>query len=407
MKKPSVAFVVQRYGNEITGGAEIHCRLIVERMSPLWDIEVLTTCARDYVKRFNNDYPPGQVDVNGITARRFEIDYLRSDDRTFSELDKKVLKRQSNHKEDMLWLKEVGPYSSKLISYVRRNRGAYDLFVFFGYLYASTTLVLPLVREKACLVPTSHNEPPIYARFYDDFFKLPRMLIVSTEEELSFLRKRTSGNMAPAIRVGVGIEAPENVTGDLFRERFPMYDDFILYVGRIQQEKGCDDLFRLYSALPLRLRDRYPLVLIGDRAMDIPKSEHIISLGFVSEEMKYSAMSAATLLIMPSRYESLNMVILESWLSGTPVLVNGHCDVLREHCRRSNGGLWYTNFDEFEKCLEILTSNRTLSIQLARNGKRYTKEEYNWDRITDCYVSILKTVVNDASVQCVFPEGNC
>jgi glycosyltransferase involved in cell wall biosynthesis len=388
--KPKIAFVVQRYGADVSGGAETHCRLIVEKMIKSWDIEVLTSCSKDYLKRFKNDYPPGKASVNGVLVRRFEIDYFRSDDRTFSELDKKVLNRQSSRKEDMLWLKEIGPYSSKLISYVEKHQYKYCLFVFFSYLYASTTLVLPLVRQKACLVPTSHDEPPIYARFYDNFFSLPKLLIVNTQEELAFLRKRTSEHISPAVEVGVGIEVPDRVGTDSFRKRYQILGDYILYVGRIQKQKGCDELLDFYSALPLKFKRRYPLVLIGKSAMHISENEHIIPVGFVSEEVKYSAMNGATLLIMPSRFESLNMVILESWLCETPVLVNGRCDVLREHCRKSNGGLWYTNFDEFEHCLGLMTQDRSLSTSLALNGKRYTVLQYNWEKIKRLYLQIFR-----------------
>jgi len=245
-------------------------------------------------------------------------------------------------------------------------------------------------------VPTSHDEPPIYARFYDDFFNLPKVLIVNTREELAFLQKRTSSHISPSVEVGVGIEVPEGVTPDLFRQKYQIYGDFILYVGRIQKEKGCDELFDFYSALPLKMRSRYPLVLIGKSAMPIPENEHIIPVGFVSDEMKYSAMCAAELLIMPSKFESLNMVILESWLCETPALVNGHCDVLREHCRRSNGGLWYTNIDEFELCLESIIVDDQLSRRLGKNGKSYTEKKYNWDKIKNRYVKLIEGFLDDS-----------
>jgi len=396
MGKPKIAFVVQRYGESVGGGAETLCRVIAERMSSHWAIDVITSCAMNYVNRFENEFPSAVEVIHDVTVRRFGIDYLRSDNETFSRLDRKVLRREATREEEILWLKEIGPYSSSLLKYVTDFQHQYDLFFFFTYLYATTTLVLPAIREKSFLVPAAHDEPPIHARFFDDFFSLPKGLIFSTEEELAFLRKRTSGRMAGSFVVGVGVDPPKHLSPDLFRNTYRTHGTFLLYVGRVQKQKGCDELFEFYSALPLEVRRSYPLVLIGKSAMHIPENEYIIPLGFVSDEMKYSAMCAAELLIMPSKFESLNMVILESWLCGTPVLVNGRCDVLRGHCQRSHGGLWYTSFEEFQVCLEWMLADKNLLEILAENGRKYTGVQYSWDRVKRQYVGLVEDVLWEA-----------
>ena len=398
MPKPSVAFVVQRFGEDVGGGAETHCRMIVEKMRHFWDIEVLTSCAKDYVKRFENNYPAGVEDLNGIVVKRFKIDYLRSNDKTFSQLDRKVLNRTASRDEELLWLKEVGPFSSDLIRYVEQHAPNYDLFVFFTYLYATTTLILPLVKEKSILIPTAHDEPPIFAKFFDDFFALPRALICSTDEELQFIHHRTRKPFRSAYIAGVGMDAPSLLEPAHFRRKYNIIGDFLLYVGRIQKEKGCDRLFEYYLALPGELREKNPLILIGKRAMPIPRNKHIIAPGFISEELKLSAMAGAKLTIMPSFYESLNMVLLESWVCGSPVLVNGHCEVLKAQCRRSNGGLWYANRVEFEACLRFLLNDADTAVQLAQNGQKYVMQRYSWERIVSVYMKVFDTELSPANV---------
>ena len=97
-------------------------------------------------------------------------------------------------------------------------------------------------------------------------------------------------------------------------------------------------------------------------------------------------------MIMPSVFESLNIAILESWLCGTPVLVNGRCDVLKAQCRRSNGGLWYDNYTEFEACLTFLLNNEDTSATMARNGKSYVEQNYGWEKIISVYTRAFNAV---------------
>ncbi len=44
-----LAIVVQRYGRAINGGAELHARYLAEHLARHAEVEVLTTCASDYV----------------------------------------------------------------------------------------------------------------------------------------------------------------------------------------------------------------------------------------------------------------------------------------------------------------------------------------------------------------------
>jgi glycosyltransferase involved in cell wall biosynthesis len=390
--RPRVAFVVQRYGEEVNGGAETQCRIIAERMSAHWDIEVLTSRACDYVSRFENQYPEGWTEVGGIRVRRFTIDRLRSEDIVFAALNRKVLERTSSKDEDKQWLLEIGPDCNGLYEYLLRED--LDLVVFFTYLYATTTQALPLVRHKALLVPEAHDEPPIHARPFDTFFELPRALLCNTPEEESFLLRRSAGAISASVVAGVGVDLPEAVDIQLFRTRYNLGRDYILCVGRIQKEKGSDALFEYYLALPTALRDRYPLVLVGKAAMKVPASPYIRHLGFVSEAEKQSALAGATLVVAPSPFESLSLVLLEAWALGTPVVVNGRCEVLMQQVRRANGGLWYCDAEEFCEAIALLTDPGQAGLRraLGENGRAFVTTQCEWGGVLARYREALSAV---------------
>jgi glycosyltransferase involved in cell wall biosynthesis len=88
------------------------------------------------------------------------------------------------------------------------------------------------------------------------------------------------------------------------------------------------------------------------------------------------------------------MAAHEAWYHGCPVLVNGQCDVLVGKCLRSNGGLWYENYEEFESALSRLLEDTNLARTLGRQGQEYISANCLWDRIERLYREILDGVID-------------
>ncbi len=188
---------------------------------------------------------------------------------------------------------------------------------------------------------------------------------------------------------GVAVDAHPNEDGARFRQRYAINAPFLLYMGRIEPSKGCDELFAHF--IELRRHEQQPrkLVLLGRAVMDIPAHPDILPIGFVDEQTKWDALAACELLVMPSPYESLSMVLLEAWSARKPVLVNGQCAVLVGQCRRANGGLWYKNFAEFAVCLHTLQDD-ALRACLGAQGQRFVEQNYTWPRIEEHYLDVLR-----------------
>src|SRR5687767_1867816 len=166
-----IAFIVQRYGTEILGGSEYHCRLIAERLAPRHHVEVLTTCAQDYIT-WENEYPEGADRVRGVTVRRFANAQTR-DISAFNDFSEWIFANPHSRADEMKWLEMQGPWCPALLDYLRKNYRSYDAMIFFTYLYAPTVLGLEIDPARSILVPTAHEEPAIGLDIYKDMFRLP------------------------------------------------------------------------------------------------------------------------------------------------------------------------------------------------------------------------------------------
>ena len=387
-----IAFVVQRYGHEVSGGGELHCRQVVERLSPEFEIEVLATCAQDYVT-WENTYPAGLDIVNGIPVRRFPT--IRTREAEFGKRSAWLFGHPHTLQDEMEWLYAQGPVAPDLLRYLVRHHLDYDCFVFFAYLYYPTALGLRLVADRALLVPTAHDEPPIYLDMYRALFQSPRAIFYNTTEERQLLEELFGVEHIPGEVTGVGIQVPEHPDAESFRHRYNVHTPYVVYVGRVSASKSCnvllDHFIRYKSAHPAPLT----LVLVGRVEIPIPTRPDIVSVGFVSDEDKFDAIAGAELMLLPSKFESLSIAFLESLALGTPVLCEGTSAVLRGHCLRSNAALYYLNYPEFEASLEFLLRNRRLREALGRRGKRYVKRTYTWEQVTEKYSRLLTETVQN------------
>ena len=385
-----VAFVVQRYGLEVNGGAELYCRKIAERLSRRFSVEVLTTCAIDY-QTWKNEYKPGIHTVNGITVRRFPVDGPRRKMR-FGLLSRVVFGGRHPERLEVSWMKAQGPYSSALFEFIDKEKGGYDCFVFITYLYCTTFFGLPLVREKAVLVPTAEDAPPLRLGIFKRLFNSPSAIVYCAPEEKALVNRLFGNEGLPSDIIGTGIDMPVESDGERFRAKFAVADKFIVYVGRITPDKACGEMFAFFSRYKEERPGGLKLVLIGRAFMDVPAHPDIIQAGFVSEEDKFDALCASSMLLMPSRFESLSIVLIEAWFSGRPVIVNAGCDVTRGQVERSGGGLAYDGYEAFRDAIDRLLGDERERGRLAESGRAFAEATYGWESVEGRYAALIESV---------------
>lgn len=394
MKKLRVAFVVQRYGVEVNGGAEAHCRMIAERLARFHDVEVLTTRAIDYVT-WQDEYDEGAVTVNDVLVRRFSVDGPRVKE-LFDHQSGIVFGGPHTLADETEWMKRQGPYSSTLLAYLESNREAYDVFVFFTYLYCTTFFGLPLVRDRAILVPTAHDEPPLYLSIFEKLFSNVRYLMYNTIEERALLERRFCDTHLAGEIVGVGVAQAGELELDLKSLRFAatLRDcEYALYLGRIEESKGCKTLLEYFERYIRETRRKdLKLVMVGKSVMSLPTRPWLMAPGFVSENAKFHAIRGSRFMIAPSPYESLCMSMLEAWSMKRPVLCNGVCSVLRGQCLRSDGGLWYGGYESFRRAADLLLSDAQLSQRLGAQGYEFVQKQYTWEKVDQKYLGVLARI---------------
>ncbi len=382
-----LAVVVQRYGADINGGAELHARYIAERLAKHASVEVLTTCARDYVT-WKNELPPGDDRVNGLSVRRFPVRRPRNPVE-FARLSNTVFHHRHSLADELRWLDSEGPTSPELVRHVQRVAGEFDYFVFFSYRYYHAWYGARAVAGKAVIVPTAERDPAIGLGIFSPVLRGARALMYNSFEERALIQ-HVSGREGPGVVVGVGSEIPARTDPSRFRKKFGVKRPFAIYVGRIDENKGCPELFSHFERYSLMYPRGLDLILVGANLLPIPKHPRIRHLGYLSDEDKFDGLSAADLLVMPSKFESLSMVALEAWALGKPVLANGHCDVLRGQVVRSNAGLYYETFDEFAEALDLLEAAGPLAAPLGRNGREFFRRHYAWPVIERKYLDMFE-----------------
>lgn len=382
-----LAVVVQRYGTDIGGGAELHARYIAQHLARHAEVEVLTTCARDYIT-WRNELPPGPDRVGGLPVRRFPVRQERQPER-FGRWSTRVFDQVHSIADELAWLASEGPTSPALVRFVRDHAAQYDYFLFFSYRYYHAYYGARAAPERAVLVPTAERDPAIGLGIFPPIFRGVRALMYNSFEERALIHHLSGNEDVPGVIVGVGSEIPDEVDPRRFRQRFGLEGPFIVYVGRIDENKGCGELFEFFCRYTAAVSRRLRLVLIGQAVLPIPPHPRIHHLGFLADQDKFDAMAGAEALVMPSFYESLSMVALEAWALGRPVLANGRCDVLKGQCLRSNAGLYYETYEEFAATLQVLETDRGLNAALGRNGREYFRRHYAWPVIERKYVDMF------------------
>jgi glycosyltransferase involved in cell wall biosynthesis len=278
-----------------------------------------------------------------------------------------------------------------LLEFLGRHGAEYDRVLFWSFRYYQSFFGLPLVADRSILVPTAEDDEVVRLELSRELFLKAAGFLFLTPEEETLVEACAGRRLLPSSIVGTGLEpAQAPAAGAL--ERLGITTPFVLFLGRVDPNKGCGTLLRYFLRHQAATASPVPLVLAGPVNMPIPQHPLVRALGYVDEETREALLWHASLLVMPSRFESLSLVLLEAWNHRRPALVNGHCSVLKGQALRSNGALYYRNYEEFAYTLDYLLAHRDAADTLGEQGLAYIDREYRWPQVTERIEGLLQAV---------------
>ena len=294
-----ICFVVQRYGLEVNGGAELLCRLFAEHMKNLYEIEVLTTKAVDYMT-WKDEYKASEEVINSVLVRRFSVKKERNITE-FNEINSRFMQNLLIKEQE--WIDKQGPYVPELISYLQEHQNDYKIIIFFTYLYYPTVMGIKSVSQKSIVMPFAHDEPFLKMKIFNYVFLKPDGIVYSTDEEKNLINSKYHNEHIKSTLGGSGVDLPASVDAGRFKKKYGL-ENYIVYVGRIDEGKNCGEMFKFFAEYKKRNQNDIKLVLMGKPVMKIPHNPNIVSLGFVTDEDKFDGIAGAKALWLPSKFES-------------------------------------------------------------------------------------------------------
>lgn len=385
-----LAFVIPWYGKNISGGAENECKGIVEHLHKAGvEVEILTTCVKDFNSDWNvNYYKEGIEIINEIPVRRFKV---RKRDRiAFDQVNYKLMNdlKISTEEEDTFFREMVN--SIDLQKYIYENQKNYKSFVFIPYMFGTTYNGIKMCATNSVLISCLHDESYAYMKKTKEMFENVKKVIYLARPECELANRLFNLENVKEAILGAGLNTEFQFNKERFVNKFKINRPFILYAGRKDAGKKVDILIKYFQKL-CNENDEVDLVLIGGGNIEIPDNikNRVHDLGFVDIQDKYDAYSAAMCLCQPSINESFSIVIMESWITGVPVLVNEKCEVTKNFAKESNGGLYFKNYYEFKECILLYLNNLELRDKMGQLGMKFVKENFAWDIIVEKYKKFL------------------
>jgi glycosyltransferase involved in cell wall biosynthesis len=378
----------------VVGGTEHWLQMLAEHLVDRldWEVEAFTTCATSAVT-WADELPAGSSRLNGVTVHRFRS--VSGRDPRYGELDP-VIRRDPDTVTDELahrFVSLVGPVCPDAIAAAESS--ANDLIAVTPYLFWPAVHGVPRIGRRVIFHGAAHDEAELHLRIMQPVFTAVGGFAFNSFAERALVERTFPVGHLPGSVIGNAVvEQPGDPAAARLALSLGPDEPFVLCVGRVERGKGAHtlaDMWRLY-------RRRHPtaprLVMLGPVNEALPTDgDDVVVVGRQSDAVKWGALRTCQLLVAPSAFESFSLVVVEGWLAGRAVAVNGRCEATVEACRRSGGGLWFRGYGEFEVLMDRLLGDQALRDRLAGCGERYARRMFDWAAIVGRYADLADRIL--------------
>jgi glycosyltransferase involved in cell wall biosynthesis len=388
-----LAFVAPRYGLDVLGGSEAVMREAAHGLAARgWDIDLLTTCARDHYT-WSNEYEPGATEIDGVNVHRFPVE-AGTGDRVHTQIAANIHYGLRLSMDDQRqWLDGLFRVPA-LFHHLVVNADSYDAIVLSPYIWWTTVVGATVAPERTIVMPCLHDEPYARLEILHPTLSEPAMLWFLTEPEHE-LAHRIAPLPARHLVTGAGVPIPSSYDAEGFRKRHKIDRPFVLFAGRREGGKGWNWLLSAFQFAVENYDIPLDLVTSGVGPIGVPGeiADRVIDLGFLDDDEVSSAFAAASAYVQPSTNESFSRTAMESWLANTPVIATRHSEVLRWHCERSGAGVLFGDEYEFAQCLAFIAGAPDVADAMAEQGRAYVLTNYRWEVVLDAMEHALEELL--------------
>jgi len=183
-------------------------------------------------------------------------------------------------------------------------------------------------------------------------------------------------------------------------------DKYFLFIGRLSEEKGVTDLIKIFKEIrkiKLKILGDGPLISSISKLIEHDNLNNIKMFGYAKGNLKNKLISDGLAVIIPSIcFENCPLVLIESLMMGTPVIVN-NIGALPEFISNGYNGFVYNNLKQLEEIiLKLYSMNQSDRCKMRENCQKsffeFFDEDKNFKIIDGIYKKLKNKRIKDTQV---------